>query len=180
MPYSAMHNDKRERRLMANFAKQKWTAASALVATAIFLMALSAVSQSAPEKPAPPHEAGIPVTDQLVVSKCSGCHQADAKGNLSRISYIRTTPEGWEEAMRRMVRLNGLVLSPAEARQVLRYLSDSHGLAPEEAAPVAYYAERRLVDGDPPAPIFATLAVPAMPSPVHSRGAAAPTTGRSW
>src|ERR1700756_2531479 len=105
MPYSAMHTDKRERRLMVNVAKHKWTAASALVATVVFLMALSAVSQSAPEKPAPPHEEGIPVTDQLVVSKCSGCHQADAKGNLSRISYIRTTPEGWEEAIKRMVRL---------------------------------------------------------------------------
>ena len=146
MPYSAMHTDRRERSLMANLAKQKWTASVALVATAIFSLAVSAISQNNPEKPAPPHEEGIPVTDSLVVAKCSGCHQPDAKGNLSRISYIRTTPEGWEEAIKRMIRLNGLVLSPDEARHILRYLSNSHGLAPEEAAPVAYYAERRLVD----------------------------------
>jgi quinohemoprotein amine dehydrogenase len=146
MPYSAMHTDTRERRPMAKFAKLKWIASPALVAAGIFFLALSAISQTTPEKPAPSHEDGIPVTDQLVVSKCSGCHQADAKGNLSRISNIRTTPEGWEEAIKRMIRLNGLVLSPDEARQILRYLSNSHGLAPEEAAPVAYYAERRLVD----------------------------------
>ncbi len=146
MPYSAMHTDTRERRPMAKFTKLKRIASPALVAASIFFLALSAISQNAPEKPAPSHEDGIPVTDQLVVSKCSGCHQADAKGNLSRISNIRTTPEGWEEAIKRMIRLNGLVLSPDEARQILRYLSNSHGLAPEEAAPVAYYAERRLVD----------------------------------
>jgi quinohemoprotein amine dehydrogenase len=88
----------------------------------------------------------IPVTDQLVVEKCGTCHQADAKGNLSRISSIRTTPEGWEEAIKRMVRLNGLQLTPEEARKILRSLSDSHGLAPAEAAPVQYFVERRLVD----------------------------------
>lgn len=88
----------------------------------------------------------IPVTDPLVLQKCGTCHTADAKGNLTRISAIRTTPEGWEEAIKRMVRLNGLQLSPDEARKVLRSLSDSHGLAPEEATPVEYFAERRMID----------------------------------
>ncbi len=88
----------------------------------------------------------IPVTDQLVIEKCGTCHQADGKGNLSRISSIRTTPEGWEEAIKRMVRLNGLQLSPDDARKILRYLSDSHGLAPAEATPVQYFVEHRLVD----------------------------------
>ena len=91
-------------------------------------------------------DAGFPVTDALVNEKCGTCHQPDAKGNLSRISYIRTTPEGWEEAIKRMVRLNGLQLSPEDARHILRYLSDSHGLAPEEAAPVEYLVERRTQD----------------------------------
>jgi quinohemoprotein amine dehydrogenase len=31
-------------------------------------------------------EEGIPISDPLVISKCSGCHQKDEKGNLSRIS----------------------------------------------------------------------------------------------
>jgi quinohemoprotein amine dehydrogenase len=59
---------------------------------------------------------------------------------------VRTTPEGWEEAIKRMVRLNGLQLTPDEARQILRYLSDSHGLAPEEAKPIQYFVEREMID----------------------------------
>ena len=91
-------------------------------------------------------EAGIPVTDPLVIAKCSTCHAKDEKGNLSRISWERSTPEGWEEAIKRMVRLNGLEITPAEARSVLKYLSTYHGLAPEEAKPVMYMAEHRIQD----------------------------------
>ena len=91
-------------------------------------------------------EAGFPVTDQLTLAKCGTCHAPDARGNMTRISYIRTTPEGWEEAIKRMVRLNGLQLTPDEARSILRYLSDYHGLAPEEAAKVAYFSEHRIID----------------------------------
>lgn len=91
-------------------------------------------------------EEGIPVADPLVIAKCSGCHARDDKGNLSRISWERTTPEGWEEAIKRMVRLNGLNISPADARAIVKSLSASHGLAPEEAKPVMYYAEQRIQD----------------------------------
>jgi quinohemoprotein amine dehydrogenase len=118
-------------------------------------LSLPAVAQKAasstPEvevtTPAKSHaEAGFPVTDQLTLTKCGTCHAPDAKGNMTRISYIRTTPEGWEEAIKRMVRLNGLQLSPDDARSILRYLSDYHGLAPEEAAKVEYFSEHRIVD----------------------------------
>src|SRR3954447_8978189 len=78
---------------------------------------------SSAEKP----EEGIPVTDALVISRCGTCHQKDDKGNLSRISWARTVPEGWEEAIKRMVRLNGLTLDPAEARSILKYLATYHG-----------------------------------------------------
>ncbi len=71
---------------------------------------------------------------------------------MTRISYIRTTPEGWEEAMKRMIRLNGLQLSPEEARSILRYLSDYHGLAPEENAKIAYFTEHRILDEKIPSP----------------------------
>jgi quinohemoprotein amine dehydrogenase len=91
-------------------------------------------------------EDGIPVTDALVISKCGTCHAKDAKGNLSRISWERATPEGWEEAIKRMVRLNGLTLTPVEGRSVLKYLATYHGLAPEEAKPVMYMPEHRMVD----------------------------------
>ncbi|MEO0031085.1 MAG: quinohemoprotein amine dehydrogenase subunit alpha [Pseudomonadota bacterium] len=91
-------------------------------------------------------EEGIPVTDGLTREKCGACHVADAKGNLSRISWIRTTPEGWDQAIKRMVKLNGADVSPEDARHIVRYLSNSHGLAPEEAKPVMYLTEKRLVD----------------------------------
>ncbi|HQS97370.1 MAG: quinohemoprotein amine dehydrogenase subunit alpha [Novosphingobium sp. 17-62-19] len=90
-------------------------------------------------------EAGIPIKDALVVEKCGTCHTADAKGNLSRISYVRTTPEGWAQVIRRMSALNGLSLTPVEARAVIRSLSATNGLAPEEAKPVAYFAEHRII-----------------------------------
>ncbi len=91
-------------------------------------------------------EEGIPVTDALVIKKCGTCHAKDDKGNLSRISWERATPEGWSEALKRMVRLNGLTITPDEARSVVKYLATYHGLAPEEAKPVMYIPEHRLID----------------------------------
>jgi quinohemoprotein amine dehydrogenase len=95
-------------------------------------------------------EEGIPVTDPLIIAKCSGCHKKDEKGNLSRISWERTTPEGWQEAIKRMVRLNGLELKPEEARAIVKSLSTTHGLAPEEAKPIMYFVEHRIQDEEFP------------------------------
>ncbi|MCJ2183797.1 quinohemoprotein amine dehydrogenase subunit alpha [Novosphingobium sp. 1949] len=94
------------------------------------------------------HEAGIPVTDPLTREKCGTCHTADDKGNLSRISWIRSTPEGWAQTIKRMVKLNGLDITPQEARAVTTYLSTYHGLAPEEAKPVMYLAEKRILQSE--------------------------------
>jgi len=102
----------------------------------------SAARPAAEEKP----EEGIPVTDPVVIAKCGTCHTKDDKGNLSRISWERASPEGWEQAVKRMVRLNDLEITPAEARSVLKYLSTYHGLAPEEAKPLMYIAEHRIQD----------------------------------
>jgi quinohemoprotein amine dehydrogenase len=112
------------------------------------LLAQNQKPQAAPSAdPAklPPVE-GIPVTSQLVITKCGGCHTKDEKGNMLRISWERATPEGWEQAIKRMVRLRGVSLTPEEARSILKYLSTDHGLAPEEAKPVLYYAEHRIQD----------------------------------
>jgi quinohemoprotein amine dehydrogenase len=121
-----------------------WAAVVALFAV------VPAQAQSASQTPAATAqekpEDGIPVTDPLVIAKCGTCHTRDDKGNLSRISWERSTPEGWEESIKRMVRLNGLEISPAEARSVVKYLSTYHGLAPEEAKPVMYMAEHRVLD----------------------------------
>jgi quinohemoprotein amine dehydrogenase len=89
---------------------------------------------------------GIPVTSDLVKRKCGACHRADDQGRMSRISYRRTTPEGWEQTIKRMITLNNLAMEPAEARDVLRYLADRHGLAPEEAKAAAFEVERRLIE----------------------------------
>jgi quinohemoprotein amine dehydrogenase len=121
-------------------------------ATLVALLAVvPAQAQPSNQTPAPPStqekpEEGIPVMDPLVIAKCGTCHTRDDKGNLSRISWERSTPEGWEESIKRMVRLNGLEITPAEARSVVKYLSTYHGLAPEEAKPVMYMPEHRILD----------------------------------
>jgi len=87
---------------------------------------------------------GIPINDQLTIDKCGGCHPRDSNGMMRRLSYIRTSPEVWEQAIKRMVRLNGLSIKPEEARVILKYLSANNGLAPEEAKPSFWEAEHRM------------------------------------
>lgn len=89
---------------------------------------------------------GIPITNNQVKSVCGACHKSDAKGRMSRISYRRTTPEGWQETIRRMVTLNKVEMQPAEAREIVKYLSDQLGLAPEELKPGLFEVERRMID----------------------------------
>ena len=100
----------------------------------------------APAAPTSKPEEGIPITDATVVRACSGCHRADDKQQLSRISFQRNTPEGWQQVIRRMAALNGLKIDPATARDVVKYLSNNLGLAPEEARPAAFEVEKRLPD----------------------------------
>ena len=120
-----------------------------VIAVSLFSFAAAQEPPKA-DKPKPPADEGIPVTSQLVIDKCGACHTKDDKGNLTRISWERATPEGWQQAIKRMVRLNGLQLTPDEARQIVRYLSNEHGLAPEEARPAMYEVERRLIDEEVP------------------------------
>src|SRR5690242_13482157 len=101
---------------------------------------------AAADKPKDGEDEGIPITNQLVIDKCSSCHKKDEKNRLTRISFERTTPEGWQQAIKRMIRLNGLTLSPEEAKQIVKYLSNNNGLAPEEAKPAFYEAEKRALD----------------------------------
>ena len=106
------------------------------VALGVLMMAVAFAQTPSPE--------GIAIDDQLTLTKCGGCHPRDAKGMMRRLSYIRTTPEVWEESIRRMVRLNGVALQPGEAHQILKYLSYNNGLAPEEAKPIFWEVEHRL------------------------------------
>ena len=120
-----------------------------------WLMALALTATPSAQAPATPAaappatakpEVGIPVTDATVVKACSGCHKPDEKQQLSRISFRRNTPEGWERTITRMLALNGLKIDAPTARAVVKSLSNSHGLAPEEARPSLYEVERRLGD----------------------------------
>jgi quinohemoprotein amine dehydrogenase len=86
---------------------------------------------------------GLPVKSQLVRDACGACHRVDAEQHMSRISYMRKTPEGWEETVQRMVRLHKVSLTPSDAREIVRYLSDSQGLTASELEKVSYALEQR-------------------------------------
>ena len=113
---------------------------------AILFMAASTASAQPTQPAKDAKDDGIPIRSELVLTKCGGCHKVDDQKRLSRISYRRATPEAWEHTIRRMVTLNKVALEPADARKILKYLSDNLGLAPEEARPVAFEAERRMID----------------------------------
>ena len=93
-------------------------------------------------------EAGYAITNERVVDRCSRCHEVDEEGRMSRISYLRKTPEGWQTSIRRMVALHGARLNQEDAREIARYLADEQGVAPEELRPGLFEVERRMIDHD--------------------------------
>lgn len=109
---------------------------------AALFAAAGAGAQPADTGPGP----GIPVHDETVRQACASCHPPDDRGRLSRISFRRTTPEGWQQTIRRMVTLNEVDLAPETAREVVRHLANRLGLAPAEALDAAWEAERRADD----------------------------------
>lgn len=144
----------------------------AIVAVACaFAATLTARAHQTPASPAPvtppPAEEGIPITNQAVLKACGSCHRPDDKGQMSRISFQRNTPEGWQDTIKRMMALNGLRMDPAVGREVVKYLSDNLGLAPEEARPAAYEVERRVVVDET---AFATDDVKGVCNACHSMG----------
>ncbi len=115
------------------------------------LLAWSPSPPPAPQASAHPASAvadGFPVANPTVVARCSRCHTVDDEGRMSRISYLRKTPEGWQTSVRRMVALHGARLNAADARDIVRYLANEQGLAPEELRPGLFEVERRLIDHD--------------------------------
>ncbi len=75
---------------------------------------------------------------------CIACHTEEVSGTarLSRISEQRKTPEGWQMTLNRMEHLRGMTLPPPEKRAVIKFLADTQGLAPAEAAPYRYLLEQ--------------------------------------
>lgn len=76
-------------------------------------------------------------------ARCVGCHSHTSEDRVSRISDQRKTPEGWYMTITRMQHDHGLVLSEREKDAIVKYLSDTQGLAPSEAAPYRYALEHR-------------------------------------
>ena len=91
---------------------------------------------------------GFAITNQNLIENCQRCHTVDDEDRMSRISYLRKTPEGWQTSIRRMVALHNVRVSPAEAREIVRYLADRQGIAPEELRPALFEVERRPIDHD--------------------------------
>jgi quinohemoprotein amine dehydrogenase len=125
-----------------------------LVTTSLLLLGAIVHATQAPSTPpaqptaaptAKPEE-GIPITDETTRKACGSCHRPDDKNQLSRISFQRNTPEGWQNTIQRMAALNGLNIDPATARHVVKYLANNLGLAPEEAKPAAWEVEKRWID----------------------------------
>ena len=113
-----------------------------LLGLMIFLYPSAARGQS----PSDADNEGSPIENDLVVEHCASCHAQDESGRMTRLSYMRKTPEGWQTSIRRMVSLNGVDIDPGTAREMVRYLSNAHGIAPEELRPGLFEVERRLID----------------------------------
>lgn len=131
------------------FTRTRLVFALGLAAPALAI-ALVGAAPPAPAPAAPVASAfqqvgeGIPVTSDVVRQACGACHPSDAQGRMSRISYRRATPENWELTIKRMLALNNAPVTTEQARVVLKYLADNHGLAPEETRPIMFDAERRV------------------------------------
>ena len=82
--------------------------------------------------------------ETIIRNTCGTCHTetGEGSGQFSRISQQRKTPEGWQVTINRMEHLRGLRLSAEDKRTVIKYLADTRGLAPSEAAPYRYLLEQ--------------------------------------
>lgn len=78
----------------------------------------------------------------LLNSKCMACHLPVEGKGLGRIDESRRTPEGWDMTIVRMTMAHGVQVTPAERQTLVKYLADTRGLAPEEAADRRYLLER--------------------------------------
>jgi len=122
--------------------------ASALLSLTVLVGLTACGEDEAPSASSPPSDAGQSMTlyeegQQLVANVCTACHAELEGGGLSRISEGRRTPEGWDMTLVRMMNFHGLDLSRSDRRALVKYLSDTNGLAPAESAPFRYMIERQ-------------------------------------
>ncbi len=81
--------------------------------------------------------------ESILNARCSSCHERTSDGGINRISDMRKTPEGWDMNIQRMTIWHGLQISNDERRTLVKHLSDTQGLAPDETADYRYILERR-------------------------------------
>ncbi|MDN3523011.1 quinohemoprotein amine dehydrogenase subunit alpha [Halomonas ramblicola] len=93
----------------------------------------------------PPALAQASPGSEAIDRYCSGCHQAqDGPQRWSRISQQRKTPEGWDMTIARMQTMHGVEVPMEARRDIVKFLADTQGLAPEESAGQRALIERRL------------------------------------
>src|SRR5262245_24553509 len=115
-----------------------------LMVMGLFAVVPRAAAQTGAQPPQ--KNEGIPIESELVRAKCGGCHRSDEQHRMSRISYRRASPENWQRTIERMMSINHASLTADDARGIIKYLSDHLGLAPQEARPVQFEYERRVID----------------------------------
>ena len=76
--------------------------------------------------------------ESLVWKKCTGCHAATEAGRIAHVEELRTTPEEWAVIVDRMRRLHGMTMGPGEMDTLLKELSTTQILTPDEQTRVAY------------------------------------------
>ncbi|MEE4145322.1 MAG: quinohemoprotein amine dehydrogenase subunit alpha [Halieaceae bacterium] len=111
------------------------------------LLALLGVSQAFAATDAPANSS----PQEIIAASCSGCHSKDGDGRWFRISDQRKTPEGWQMTLVRMQLVHkAQFVDPAggDAREALgtlvKYFSDTQGLAPQESDPYRFILEQEL------------------------------------
>jgi|SaaInl8_200m_RNA_FD_contig_111_164643_length_5733_multi_3_in_0_out_0_4 quinohemoprotein amine dehydrogenase len=74
----------------------------------------------------------------VVREQCGACHKSDKGGHIEVIEETRKTPEEWKVVVDRMIRLNDAPVSDASFYPVVKELSRSLCLSPDEMAKVSY------------------------------------------
>jgi quinohemoprotein amine dehydrogenase len=76
--------------------------------------------------------------NSMVRQKCSACHKPDNENRLEVIEETRKTTEEWKVVVDRMIRINSAPLADDEFYPVIKELSKSLCLTPEEMNEIAY------------------------------------------
>jgi quinohemoprotein amine dehydrogenase len=97
---------------------------------------LASLPQAAPAKSAVTTSKNGP---EIFRTTCIGCHSVDKTGRIPRLDGVRTTPEEWDNILRRMGR-RGYPLGDSERKAAVKEISRYQSLTPDENAAIGYLA----------------------------------------